>query len=189
MNDSRPRNRIDRVTTGGGDGGQTSLADPHRYPKYHPRIELVGALDEANSQLGLLAARTAAGEHLGIIQSRLFDAGAAVATGGSAIDWAALAADLETWTATLNKELAPLREFILPGGGEAAATAHVARTVVRRAERAWWQAAQDSEQLRAIAIGVYLNRLSDYLFVLARTLADSERLWQPLTPQPPSPPE
>ena len=237
------RNRIDRVTTGAGDAGTTSLADGRRYRKSDPRIELVGALDEANSMIGLLAEEVDAelAERLRDIQSRLFDAGAIAATGAKtadALDWDGLAASLAAQTQDLNSALEPLREFILPGGGRAASVAHVARTVVRRAERAWWRASEralsggargacpshgtalsggargarpshgtalsggargacpshegalsrgargacpsheDNEALRGIAVGVYLNRLSDYLFVLARTVAREERLWR-----------
>ena len=182
------RNRIDRVTTRTGDHGETSLADGHRYRKHDARIALVGELDEANSFLGLLAAEPELQRHdnlaeqLANIQSRLFDAGAVVAVGANqskpAQDWEQLAASLATETEHLNENLPPLREFILPSGGRAASTAHVARAVVRRAERAWWQACEDDEALRRVAVGVYLNRLSDYIFVLARTLAEDERLWQ-----------
>ena len=224
------RNRIDRVTTGTGDAGTTSLADGRRYRKSDPRIELVGALDEANSMIGLLAEEVDAelAERLRDIQSRLFDAGAVAATGaqttsGTALDWQGLAASLAAQTQALNSALEPLREFILPGGGRAASVAHVARAVVRRAERAWWRASEralsggargacpshgtalsggargacpshgtalsggargacpsheDDGALRGIAVGVYLNRLSDYLFVLARTVAQEERLWR-----------
>ncbi len=186
MNERTRRNRIDRVTTAVGDRGETALADGRRYPKQHPRVELLGALDEANSFLGLLAVETDAetGERLHAIQSRLFDAGAVAAVGASAIDWIELADGLAADAAALNEGLAPLREFILPGGSRCAATAHVARTVVRRAERAWWRAVAESEALGKAAVGVYLNRLSDYLFVLARTLADGERHWRPLRPDP-----
>lgn len=180
------RNRIDRVTTRTGDHGETSLADGHRYRKHDARIALVGELDEANSFLGLLAAELKHQDHLAeqlaAIQSQLFDAGAVVAVGASrsepAEDWQQIAASLATEAEHLNETLPPLREFILPGGGRAASTAHIARAVVRRAERTWWQACEGDEALRSVAIGVYLNRLSDYLFVLARTLAKDERLWQ-----------
>ena len=174
------RNRIDRVTTRQGDGGETMLADGRRYRKGHAAVELLGALDEANSWLGLLAVEVddEGNERLQAIQSCLFDAGAIAAGGNSAVDWPALVADIEAQTTALNEVLPPLREFLLPGGGRAAATAHLARTVVRRAERAWWRAADEDERLRGSAASVYLNRLSDYLFVYARTLADSERLWR-----------
>jgi cob(I)alamin adenosyltransferase len=182
MKPPRRRNRIDRVTTRTGDGGVTSLADGRRYAKHDARIELVGALDEANSALGVLAAAVGGdtAEQLAVLQSRLFDAGAVVATGASSVDWTAVVVALEADTEALNATLSPLKEFILPGGGRAAASAHLARSVARRAERAWWRAAEDAGELREFGVGAYLNRLSDYLFVLARTLADGERLWQPL---------
>ena len=182
MSGRKPANRIDRVTTRTGDAGETSLADGHRYPKHDPRIDLVGALDEANSALGVLATAVddAIAAELRQLQSRLFDLGAGVATGGTAIDWPAQTAALEQATAAMNAQLPPLTEFILPGGGSAAAHAHLARTIVRRAERDWWRAAATAAALEAIAGGPWLNRLSDYLFVLARTLADGETLWQPL---------
>ena len=181
MNERSRRNRIDRVTTRGGDAGETSLADGKRYAKHHPRIELVGTLDEATSFLGLLAEETdpATTERLRTLQSRLFDLGALAATGHTDADWAALAKEVERDSSILNERLQPLREFVLPGGGRASATAHVARTVARRAERAWWRAAEGAEELASTDAGTFLNRLSDYLFVLARTLAESEALWQP----------
>lgn len=186
MNERSGRNRIDRVTTRGGDAGETSLADGRRYPKHHPRIELVGALDEATSHIGLLAEETDSptAARLRVLQSRLFDLGALAATGRSAADWSALTKDVEHDTTALNERLEPLREFVLPGGGRAAATAHVARTIVRRAERAWWRAAADPGELADSDGGIFLNRLSDYLFVLARSLAGTEVLWAPLADPP-----
>ena len=179
-----PRNRIDRVTTRTGDAGKTSLADGQRYAKHAAKIDLVGALDSANSAIGMLAveAGTAHAVLLEDIQSRLFDAGAVVATGGSSADWSGLATALNRQTEAMNANLPPLREFILPGGGRAAAAAHVARSAVRAAERAWWRAADDDPGLSATDVGMYLNRLSDCLFVVARTLATSERLWRPIGP-------
>ena len=176
------RNRIDRVTTRSGDRGETSLADGRRYRKYHLKVHLVGALDEANSYLGLLTLEldADAGAQLCIVQSRLFDIGAAVASGDCAVDWAQQADDLAAQTAALNERLPPLREFVLPGGGRVAALAHVARTVVRRAERHWWQTIEEDEPLQRCDAGLYLNRLSDYLFVFARAHAEHERLWEPL---------
>lgn len=174
------RNRIDRVTTRGGDAGTTSLADGRRHAKHEAAIEAVGALDEANGFLGLLAvAAPAHSATLSLLQSRLFDAGAAVATGGSAVDWEAEVRAIETLTADLNASLPPLAEFILPGGGEAAARCHVARSAVRRAERAFWRLAKDRAELAGTGVGAWLNRVSDLLFVLARTVAENERLWQP----------
>ena len=186
MNERSRRNRIDRVTTRSGDAGETSLADGRRYAKHDARIELLGALDEATSFLGLLAEETDApvADRLRMLQSRLFDLGALAATGRSGVDWSALAKAVERDSSILNEQLEPLREFVLPGGGRTAATAHVARTVVRRAERAWWRAAEDAAELVRTDGGTFLNRLSDYLFVLARSLANSEILWEPLPDQP-----
>ena len=179
------RNRIDRVSTRSGDAGATSLADGRRYAKHDVAIEVVGALDEGNSFLGLLAANaTEFEEELALVQSRLFDAGAAVATGGSAVDWNAETRRIEEITERLNESLKPLTEFVLPGGGEAAARCHVTRTVVRRAERLFWRLAEDKPALAKTGIGGWLNRVSDLLFVMARRLAEDESLWQPATAKP-----
>ena len=180
------RNRISRVVTRTGDRGETSLAGPERLPKHHPRLELIGALDEANSFIGLLAARISEPHKAPLtqIQSRLFDIGGAVATGGTAVDWQPLVAEVEAETRELNKELPPLREFVLPGGDETVARAHVARSAVRRAERAFWAEAEHLSALVEAGAGAYLNRLSDYFFVLARTAAResgvAEVVWEPL---------
>ena len=178
--------RISRVVTRTGDGGETSLADGRRYPKHHPRLALIGALDEANSFIGLLAARVDAQHQdaLTTIQSRLFDVGGAVATGGTSAPWADLAEGVAEVTERLNAELPALREFVLPGGDETVALAHVARSLVRRAERAFWEEAGSLALLVEARVGAYLNRLSDYFFVLARTIAREqgvpEVLWEPL---------
>ena len=180
------RNRISRVVTRTGDRGETSLAGPERYPKQHPRLELIGALDEANSFVGLLAACISKHHRPALtkIQSRIFDIGGAVATGGTAVDWQPLVEQLEAETKELNKQLPPLREFVLPGGDETIARAHVARSAVRRAERAFWAEAEHLAPLVEAGAGAYLNRLSDYLFVLARTAAResgvAEVVWEPL---------
>ena len=180
------RNRISRVVTRTGDRGETSLAGPERLPKHHPRLELIGALDEANSFIGLLGARISE-QHkpaLTRIQSRLFDIGGAVATGGTAVDWQPLVVEIEAETRELNKELPPLKEFVLPGGDETIARAHVARSALRRAERAFWAEAENLSALVEAGAGAYLNRLSDYFFVLARTAARengvAEVVWEPL---------
>ncbi len=179
-------NRISRVVTRTGDRGETSLAGPERYPKHHPRLVLIGALDEANSFVGLLAARTSEHHKPAVtrIQSRLFDIGGAVATGGTAVDWEPLVAQIEAETRELNRELPPLKEFVLPGGDEIIALAHVARSATRRAERAFWAEAESLSPLVEAGVGAYLNRLSDYLFVLARTAARengvAEVIWKPL---------
>jgi cob(I)alamin adenosyltransferase len=186
--------RIDRVTTRGGDGGETSLGDGTRLPKDAARIVAIGAVDEANAVLGMLRLHTRTMTEidalLGRIQNDLFDLGADLATpkqtegeqtGRKARLRLAVAqvARLEAEIAVLNAGLAPLRSFVLPGGSEAAAYAHLARTIVRRAER-------DTVHLAAAdalnpALIPYLNRLSDLLFVLSRRFnaPDRDVLWQP----------
>ena len=173
--------RITRVTTGSGDDGTTGTADGRRLPKHHPRIEALGAVDELNSHLGLLRAQLPEGggtrELLGEIQQELFDLGAGLAGGKSARPGGAETARLEAEIETRNARLPALREFVLPGGGPTAARCHVARAVCRRAERR--AAALDTAPKTA---AVYLNRLSDLLFVLARELArrtrEPEQLWR-----------
>jgi len=159
------------------------MADGRRYPKDHPRVELVGTLDEANCAIGVLATQPMSEMHqtsLVDVQSRLFDAGAAIAAGRSRVEWQRLADEMESQLELLNSYLTPLEEFLLPGGGAASAQAHVARAIVRRAERLFWSA--DLPHLEDSGLGAYINRLSDYFFVLARTLAkeagQEERIWQ-----------
>jgi cob(I)alamin adenosyltransferase len=179
--------RINRVITKTGDAGNTSLADGKRYPKDHPLIELIGALDEANSFIGLLAARVDDDHRATLegIQSRLFDIGAAIATGKIKVRWSVLASEIEEKAELLNAHLTPLQEFVLPGGSETIAFAHITRSVIRRAERAYWSARNVLEHLEEAEIGIYLNRLSDYFFIFARTCARengvAEVIWKPLT--------
>lgn len=173
-------NRITRVTTSRGDNGSTTLADGKVHPKHSGPIELVGVLDETNCDLGVLVQHVE-GEHrnaLTEIQSRLFDIGAAVATGMPQPVWQEQVSIVTKATEELNEQLEPLQEFILPGGGKASACAHVARASVRKAERTFWKYA--SEALKSSGQGAYLNRVADYLFVLARTIAISEEQWLPL---------
>ena len=180
--------RVSRVITRTGDRGEAALADGKRMPKGHPRFALIGDLDEANSFIGLLAARVgeAHRERLVGIQSRLFDVGGAVAVGAAGAGWPEQTGILQDWTRAMNATLPPLKEFVLPGGDGTVALAHVARSVTRRAERAFWAEAEALAPLVEAGVGAWLNRLSDYLFVLARTLAReggvAEVLWQPLAP-------
>ncbi len=180
--------RIDRVVTRGGDAGDTSLGDGARVPKHDPRIEAIGTVDEANAAIGLLRTQTrddaTADAMLARIQNDLFDLGADLCVPGTAGDRLRLtdtpSARLEVEITTLNAALPPLSSFILPGGTPAAATAHLARTIVRRAER-HAVALSRTEPLNPAAIR-YLNRLSDFLFVLSRHLnADgaADVLWVP----------
>ena len=178
--------RIDRVVTKGGDGGQTSLGDGTRVAKDDRRVEAYGTVDEANATIGLLRLHTAhdAEVHamLARLQNDLFDIGADLCVPGEAGDrlrvQPAMAARLEAEVAQVNAALAPLTSFVLPGGTPAAAHAHLARTVLRRAERRVVRLSHDEpinpELLRA------LNRMSDLLFVLARRLNDTgDVLWVP----------
>ena len=173
--------RITRVTTGSGDDGTTGTADGQRLPKHHPRIEALGAVDELNSHLGLLRAELPESgdirELLGEVQQELFDLGAGLAGGKSTRPGGAEVGRLEAEIETRNAGLPPLQEFVLPGGGPAATQCHVARAVCRRAERR--VTALDAAPVLG---SVYLNRLSDLLFVLARILARRaqvpEKLWE-----------
>ncbi len=185
--------RIDRVVTRGGDGGETSLGDGARLRKDTARIEAIGAVDEANAAIGVLRASLrgvdgtdapAADAALARIQNDLFDLGADLAVPGEAgarlrmTDGPVLR--LETEVEAMNAALPPLTSFILPGGTGAAAAAHLARTIVRRAERAAVRLAA-AEAVTGAAIR-YLNRLSDHLFVLSRVLNDNgaaDVLWVP----------
>ncbi len=171
-----------KIYTRTGDAGDTGLFGGERVPKTSARVGAYGSVDEANAHLGV--ARAALDDTkidaeidalLGTLQSDLFDVGADLATkaGGPARERiramsATDVARIEAWIDRLEGELAPLRRFILPGGHLAAATLHVARTVVRRAERDA-VALAETEQANRHAL-VYLNRLSDLLFVLARVV-------------------
>jgi cob(I)alamin adenosyltransferase len=173
------------VTTRGGDKGETSLGDGARIGKASVRIEAMGAVDEANAAIGLLrVAAPAADVMLSPIQNDLFDVGADLCVPGEAADRLRLTDTpvlrLEAEVQAMNATLPSLRSFVLPGGTEAAARAHYARTVVRRAERAVVRLA-DEESIN-LAVLRYLNRLSDHLFVLARVLNSNgagDVLWVP----------
>jgi len=180
--------RLDRIYTRGGDKGATSLGDGDRVPKHATRIEAIGAVDEANAAIGLarLHARGADDEALARIQHDLFDVGADLAvpadlSGKGRLRVAQAQIDrLEAEIDAMNGALAPLASFVLPGGSAASAHLHLARTVVRRAERSL-AALAAAETVNPLALA-YLNRLSDHLFVLARRLNDNgarDVLWQP----------
>ena len=179
--------RIDRVVTRGGDRGDTSLGDGRRVRKDAPRVEAFGTVDEANAVLGLLRVQLggAAGADamLARIQNDLFDIGADLCVPGEGGDRLRLgdapAARLEAEIAAMNAGLPPLSSFVLPGGTPGAAWAHLARTVVRRAERQ--VVALAGQEPVNPAIVRYLNRLSDHLFVLGRTLNGpaGDVLWVP----------
>jgi len=168
--------RIDRVVTRGGDGGETSLGDGTRVPKDALRVEAYGTVDEANATIGLLRLHTAADPEadamLGRVQNDLFDVGADLCVPGVAGERLrvtdAPSVRLEAEVAAMNAAFPALTSFILPGGTPAAAHAHLARTVVRRAERLVVRLSH-SEEVNPAVIRL-LNRLSDHLFVLGRRL-------------------
>ena len=168
-------NRITRVTTRTGDTGTSGTATGRRLPKTDALFAALGDVDELNSHLGLTCTALAdVPAFATLIQQALFDLGACLATEGATPP--PDATPLETTTAELNDALPPLKEFVLPGGNEAAARCHVTRAVCRRAERSVW-ALGDAY----IACAVYLNRLSDLLFVWARhlnRLEGEEILWR-----------
>ena len=180
--------KLDVITTRGGDAGETSLGDGRRVRKDALRVEAYGTVDEANAAIGLVrlhcTADAEADAMLSRIQNELFDVGADLCVPGEAgarlrvADTQSLR--LEEEIAAMNAALAPLRSFVLPAGSPAAAHAHLARTVVRRAERLAVALAAEEEVNGAVIR--YLNRLSDHLFVLSRRFnaaAGGDVLWQP----------
>ncbi|MFC7302072.1 cob(I)yrinic acid a,c-diamide adenosyltransferase [Cognatiluteimonas weifangensis] len=176
-------NRLSKIYTRTGDDGSTGLGDGTRVAKDAARVAAYGTIDEANCALGVLLAAPVPEdirELLTTIQHQLFDLGGELCIPGHAAIHDADVDALERALDGYNADLPPLKEFILPGGGEAAARCQLARTIVRRAERAVVTLARD-EVVRPQA-GRYLNRLSDLLFVLARVLArasgQGEVLWK-----------
>jgi cob(I)alamin adenosyltransferase len=182
---------LSRIYTKTGDKGETSLGDGSRVPKNHPRVTAYGSVDEVNAVLGLLVSQhpdLAESQLLRSIQNDLFDVGAdlcvppsAEQTAGARLRvTAAQSQHLETAIDRLNAGLTPLRSFVLPGGQSAAAWCHLARTVCRRAERDVVTLSQ-SEPVNSEVV-IYLNRLSDLLFVLGRVYNNNGQedvLWQP----------
>lgn len=172
---STRKTRISRVTTRQGDRGETRLADGTKLSKTEPVFAAMGDVDELNSQVGLLLCEVNGAESPDLqlvellleVQQQLFDLGAHLATVGQV---PAPAPDvIESRSTAMNAALPPLAEFVLPGGSRAASHAHVCRAVCRRAERSVWGAHIDDA-------GRYLNRLSDFFFVLARVLNAREQL-------------
>jgi len=183
-----------KIYTRTGDDGTTALGTGERRKKYDPRVAAYGTIDETNAAIGVARLYTV-GEHsihsaLSRIQNDLFDLGADLATpdkgkgpGGARLTvTAAQVAWLEQQIDLLNGELAPLKSFILPGGYEAAAYLHVARTICRRAERLIAELMDRPDESVSPEVLQYVNRLSDYLFVAARYANDKgarDALWQP----------
>lgn len=189
--------RITKVHTGGGDGGETSLVDGTRVGKEHQRVAIYGTIDEANSALGMVRMEISrssmpmevcdyADKLLGIIQQELFDVGAECACppGGIPEQMSIIGTEsgerLVAEMDSMLEDLQPLSSFILPTGSPAVASLHMARTIIRRAER---EACALRDEVRPEVIS-YLNRLSDHCFVLGRWISakigEEETLWTPM---------
>ncbi|HZX90918.1 MAG TPA: cob(I)yrinic acid a,c-diamide adenosyltransferase [Rudaea sp.] len=176
-------NRLSKIYTKTGDDGTTGLGDGTRVPKDSARVAAYGTVDELNSSIGIVLAQeipAAIREALTQIQHDLFDLGGELCIPGMVMVNEADVERLEQTLDGFNADLPALKDFILPGGGMAAACCHLARTVCRRAEREVVTLSR-SETVRPEAVR-YLNRLSDLLFVLSRVLARAsghgEVLWQ-----------
>ena len=177
-------NRLSKIYTRTGDDGTTGLGDGTRVAKESARVEAYGTVDEANSAIGVVLAHSSVPDavraSLTRIQHELFDLGGELCIPGHRAIQSLHIEQLERNLDAMNETLPPLKEFILPGGGPAAAACHLARCIARRAERRVWSLArQDSI---APEVAQYLNRLSDLLFVAARVLArhesGTEVLWK-----------
>jgi cob(I)alamin adenosyltransferase len=184
--------KLNKIYTRTGDAGETGLVDGSRAPKHDPRIAAIGEVDEANSAIGVallhLPAESEAAAMLGRVQNELFDLGADLATPGEDFTPSEMALRivqgqidrLEREIDAMNATLSPLASFILPGGEPAAAHIHLARAIVRRAERTAVTAAV-GRRLNPLALQ-YLNRLSDHLFTLCRVINGGgarDILWKP----------
>ncbi len=183
-------NRLTKIYTRTGDDGSTGLGDGRRVAKECLRVEAFGAVDELNCAIGLMIAAPGVPDDvrscLAAIQHELFDLGGELSVPGRTVIDDAMVQGLEVTLDRFNAALPPLKDFILPGGNQGAASCHVARAVCRRAERRTWALARD-ETVNAASLR-YLNRLSDLLFVLARVVARAdggqEVLWSPTRKKP-----
>ncbi len=169
-------NRLSKIYTRTGDDGTTGLGDGSRVKKDSLRVEAYGTVDEANSAIGVVLAVASVPDEirrcLTIVQHDLFDLGGELCIPGHEAVENEFVDRLETELDQFNADLPPLKDFILPGGGEAAAACHLARTIVRRAERRV-STLRQNEAVRDEVLK-YLNRLSDLLFVIARVLSRLE---------------
>ena len=168
--------RLSKIHTRTGDDGTTGLGDGTRVQKDSLRVDAFGTVDEANSAIGVVLATDTLSDTVRKIlievQHDLFELGGELCIPGHSVIMSDFIDRLENDLDTLNAELPALKEFILPGGGQAAAACHLARTIVRRAERRTTTLASE-EPVRPEVLK-YLNRLSDLLFVIARSLARAE---------------
>ncbi len=176
--------RLTKIVTRTGDDGTTGLGDGTRIGKDSPRIEVLGNVDELNCAIGCVLAEPlpdAVRETLAPVQNDLFDLGGEVCIPGRSALWNAHLERLEARIEALREPLAPLRDFVFPGGSRAGAMCHLARAICRRAERSLVALAA-SESISELSVK-YLNRLSDLLFLAARTInaasASPETIWQP----------
>ncbi len=180
--------KLNKIYTRTGDDGTTGLVDGSRTPKDAPRMAAIGDVDELNATIGVAALHVSgdALQRLRVIQNDLFDLGADLATPEGDFGWeplrivAAQVDRLETELDAMNDAMEPLNSFILPGGSPAGAALHIARATCRRAERTAVAAARDVA-LNPLALA-YLNRLSDYLFVMGRAVNNNgadDILWVP----------
>jgi len=179
-------NRLSKIYTKTGDKGTTGMATGERIAKFHPRMEAIGDIDELNSYIGVLVASLASDSpylnQLSQIQHDCFDLGGELSMPGHTLLPETSVTEIEGFIELINDDLPPLKDFILPGGNIPGAHCHFARAVCRRAERHFWQLVDlEPESVNTSAVA-YLNRLSDYLFVLARALVrvnnSQEVLWQ-----------
>ena len=163
------------IYTKTGDKGETSLANGQRVAKTDLRIEAYGTVDELNSWIGLLRVQVG-GEQMAWIQNRLFNLGAALSEAPGEWITDTDVSQLEQWIDAMQAEVPPMRAFVLPAGSESVARCHVCRTICRRAERRMIEAKSGETERR------FVNRLSDYLFVLARFIGfqngENEEKWQ-----------
>ncbi len=170
-----------RIYTRSGDQGETGLANGERLTKTDLLFEVMGDVDELNAQLGMIRAlnnEQTIDQQLSKVQHKLFDLGAQVAQYKDNNISSDDIKNLEQWIDAWQQQLEPLKQFILPAGSQSGSSAHLARNICRRAERKAWQAAKNHDLESEVM--QYLNRLSDYLFVLARVLnGGSEVFWQP----------
>ncbi len=177
-------NRLSKIYTRTGDDGTTGLGDGQRVPKESLRIDTCGAVDELNSMLGLLLATEDLPANITTcltrVQNQLLNLGGELCIPDTSVMTHDSITELEAAIDQFNATLPPLKDFILPGGTPEASTCHLARTICRRAERRAWQLARTTA-VNEFSLK-YLNRLSDLLFVIARTLNNhaghDEPLWQ-----------
>lgn len=172
-----------RIYTRSGDAGETGLANATRLPKKDCLFAAIGDIDELNAHVGMIRALQnieSIDQELAVIQHQLFDLGAQVAQYHERPITSRDITQLEHWIDDHQSKLAPIKQFILPAGNQAGTQTHLARSVCRRAERSLWQT-RENHEIPAETMQ-YLNRLSDYLFVLSRVInTEDEVFWQPTT--------